>query len=175
MATNQELVGIFRNESYEQLFLNASIMSASVTNNSKLMTHPLENGSQVGDHQIFELIRISIPIVLSSSDYVSVYRNIEKGFRSNELYTIQTKVSVYKNMVIESMPHEETVESGIRLILSFIEFLEQKTAIGIAPKYPKDSPTTKKGVQNGGNGENAKDGDVSEDKKTSFLKGLYSK
>lgn len=173
MATNQDLVGIFANESYEQLFLNASLMSVSVVNNSKLMTHPLEDGSQVGDHQIFELIRISVPVVLSSADFVTVYRNIEKSFRKNTLYTIQTKVSVYKNMLIESMPHEETVESGIRLVLSFIEFLEQKTAVGIAPKYPKDTPTTKKGVQNGGNGESSKGNDDAPEKKTSFIKGLY--
>lgn len=169
MAANEELIGIFSNENYEQVFLNASLMNLGVTNQSKIMTHPLEDGSEKSDHQIFELIKISIQIILSSEDYVSVYQNIEKGYRTHTLYTIQTKVNVYKNMMIDSMPHEETVETGVRLVLNFTQFEEIKTAVGIAPKYPKDSNTNKKGVQNGNQGNSN-----SEEKRKTFVKGLYS-
>lgn len=171
MARSEDLIGIFSNENYEQLFINASLMKVTVTESSQIMTHPVEDGSRVSDHQIFDLIKISIPIVLSSDDFISVFQSIQKGYKSSTLYTIQTKVSVYKNMMIDSLPHEETVESGIRLMLTLTEFNEQVTSVGtapnVAPKSAKDSNTIKRGVQNGKTVEN-------EEKKTSIIKGIYS-
>jgi len=166
MARSEELIGIFNNDNFEQLFNNASIMSVSVEDSSQVMSHPLEDGSKTSDHQVFDLIRIQIPIILSSTDFVSVYQSIDKGYKNSTLYTIQTKVSVYKNMIIDSKPHQETVESGIRLALSFTQFDTKKANVSINPKYASDSNTSNRGVQNGTS--------VSDEKRTSILGGLVS-
>lgn len=162
----EEIVGIFDSETFEQVFTNASLMSASVDDTSQVMTHPVEDGSKVSDHQVFDLIKISIPMVLSSTDFVSVYQSIDKAYKNSTLFTIQTKISVYKNMIINSKPHEETVESGIRMVLSFTEFREEGTTVTFSPKYAGNGNTSKRGVESG-NG-------VSDEKRTSIIGGFLS-
>lgn len=166
----EELVGIFNNDNFEQLFVNAKPLQASIKEDSTVMTHPLEDGSKVADHQVFNLVQIDIPVILSSNDFVSVYQSINKAFKDNTLFTVQTKVNTYKNMIIQSMPREETVNSGIPINLSLVEFKVAQTITTIAPKYPKDTNTIKRGVQNS----NSTNTQVSEDKKTSILAGIIS-
>ena len=144
----ETVVGIF-DDSFEQLFLGATIMSAEINDTSKLMTHPLEDGSSVSDHQVFNLKSIKIPLIISSDDFVTVFQDIDKAYKKNTLFTIQTKVNIYKNMVIESKPHSESVLGGVRMVLSFTEFRTAGTAVKIKPKYPKDGDTKKSGNQSG--------------------------
>jgi hypothetical protein len=158
----EEIVGIFNSE-FEQLFLDAVIMSAEVTEDSRVMTHPLEDGSEVSDHQVFNLISISMPVILSNDNYVNAYKEIEKSYKENELFTIQTKVSVYKNMILNSKPYSQNKDGGVRMTLSFTQFNTATTAVKFKPKNPPDSNTKKRGVQNG-----------KPVHKDSIFKGLYS-
>ena len=105
LSSSEQLTGIFDNDTYEQLFADAICTSLNIKDTSQLMTHPLEDGSKTADHQVFDLIKISMILQLSKINYNIVFENIDTAYISSTLLTIQTKVNVYKNMLIESKPH----------------------------------------------------------------------
>lgn len=158
----EEIIGIFNSE-FEQLFTDAIIMSAEVKDSSRVMTHPLEDGSETSDHQIFDLISLSMPVVLSNENFVNAYKEIDKAYRDGELFTIQTRVAVYKNMIINSKPYSQNKDGGVRMTLSFTQFNTATTAVKFKPKNPPDSNTKKRGVQSG-----------TPVQKETVLKGLFS-
>lgn len=149
LSTSEQLTGIFDNDTYEQLFTDAICLKTSLKDTSQLMTHPLEDGSKTADHQVFDLIKISMILQLSKINYNIVFENIDTAYRSSTLLTIQTKVNVYKNMLIESKPHVESSQSGVIINLDLTQFDVSSTDTVYNPKFDKDKSTSKKGVQNG--------------------------
>ena len=149
LSSSEQLTGIFDNDTYEQLFADAICTSLNIKDTSQLMTHPLEDGSKTADHQVFDLIKISMILQLSKINYNIVFENIDTAYRSSTLLTIQTKVNVYKNMLIESKPHVESSKSGIIINLDLTQFNVLSTDTVYNPKFDKDKSTAKKGIQNG--------------------------
>ena len=162
----ETIVGIFDNETFEQMFVNAGIINSDINNSSQVISHPLEDGSKTSDHQVYNLIKISMTVRLSDNDFVSTHQSISKSYNNSVKHTIQTKVNVYKNMVIESMPHSETSESGVVMNISFVEFKSAATASTYVPKYASDSNSVDRGVQ--------RSSSVTEDKKQSILSKVFS-
>jgi hypothetical protein len=149
LSSSEQLTGIFDNDTYEQLFVDAICTSINISDNSELMTHPLEDGSKTADHQVFDLIKISMILQLSKANYNIVFENIDTAYRSSTLLTIQTKVNVYKNMLIESKPHVESSKSGIIINLDLMQFNVLSTNTIYNAKFDEDKSTSKKGIQNG--------------------------
>lgn len=146
-------VAIFKSD-FTQAFSKARPLNLAVALNSKVMTHPLEDGSQVSDHIIKELTQLEISLLLSSSDYLSVYQDIKNAYEKNELFSIQTKTDIFNDMVIQKIPQTQTpnLYNALQINLSFIEFRKVKAIVrsGIGtPRKAKDSNTANTGKQQG--------------------------
>jgi hypothetical protein len=102
---SQDVVGIF-DADFNQLVPEGRPIKATVTMPSKLMEHPLEDGSTVSDHRIFQPTEIEFSLI---ADYELAQR-FEAIYRQTDTITVQTRAATYDDMVIESMSHDETVE-----------------------------------------------------------------
>ena len=149
LPSRQQLVGIFDNTNFDVLFDDAICTDLKVDDNSSVMSHPLENGSKVSDHQVFDLIKISMVLNLSKKDYNLVFENIDAAYRSSTLLTIQTKVNIYKDMLIEAKPHEEGNYQGVIMNLSLKQGGDVSDVVVYNPQFEADSNTIKKGLQSG--------------------------
>jgi hypothetical protein len=104
-----DVVGIYDNDTYDQLFSTARPVKANIKRDAKVMSHPIEQGALVQDFMIFQPVEIELSLILASDgEYQAVYKAIEACFLSGNLVSIQTKANVFPNMLIEAMPHEES-------------------------------------------------------------------
>jgi hypothetical protein len=149
LPSSQQLVGIYDNTNFGILFDAAICTGLKAHDNSSVMSHPLENGSKVSDHQVFDLIKISMVLNLSKKDYNLVFENIDTAYRSSTLLTIQTKVNIYKDMLIEAKPHEEGNYQGVIMNLSLKQGSDVSDVVVYNPQFEADSNTIKKGLQSG--------------------------
>lgn len=106
---------------FNQVFTEARPMKAMVNESSKTMEHPVETGITITDHRIILPIEIELSMVLASDAYRSVYEQIKQLFLDATLLTVQTKAGTHQNMIIESLPRDESpdmftaVAVGLRL------------------------------------------------------------
>lgn len=137
-------------ESLTQVFELARPMKAVVKEEAKMMEHPIETGAVVTDHRILLPVEIQLSLVLSSEEYRDVYQQIRELFHAGELLTVQTRTGSYPDMVIQSMPHEETPDmaDGTTLALSLREtqFVEPQFS-DLKVSKPADGNTVKRGEQ----------------------------
>lgn len=146
---SQDVTGVF-DESFNQYFKDARTMKVSVTKDKKVMEHPVEDGSTISDHVIFNPIEIELVIFTRAGLEKQVYAQIDTLFKSNKLVTIQTRVDSYKNMLMQGMPHEETTDmvDVVAIVQKFKETRLVKLAyVSAAPKAKKNSDTVKRGEQ----------------------------
>lgn len=94
----------------EQLFAAAEIMKANVLPASKTMDHPLEDGSPVSDYRIILPVVIDLGILVSAQDFDSTYAQITLAFLAGSYLTVRTNADTFENLIIESMPSDETPE-----------------------------------------------------------------
>lgn len=106
-ANATDLVGVF-DSSFNQVFDLARPLKLSVNTQSKLMDHPIEDGSTITDFRIIPPIELELSLVCTSRDYISVYQQIKTLYSSGALLIVFSKVETYLNMMIQAMPHEET-------------------------------------------------------------------
>lgn len=103
-----DVVGIYDNVTYEQLFQTARPMKANISRTRKVMEHPIETGSLVQDFAITMPVEIELSLMLTGDDYPVVYQIIKGYFMTGTQVSVQTKADVFPNMLIQAMPHEET-------------------------------------------------------------------
>lgn len=136
----------------EEVLADASIISCRVDDQSKLMEHPIESGAKISDHKVFEPRSIELTIALTSNGYASEYRQLFNLYRDCTIMKLQTKAQVYNNLQIESIPHEEKVETMNRMIFN----LKLKEAIVVTAQFvaavtqkrrAPDKPTVEAGQQ----------------------------
>ncbi len=143
-----DYVAIF-DENLAQVFREARALKATVKETSELMKHPLETGSVIIDHRIILPIEIDLSVIIQSEDYQSVYQQIRQYYQNGTFLIIQTKTGVYENMVIASMPHDETTEMydtvPIALRLREVQFVEPQ--FGIQPAAATNQTTVARGTQ----------------------------
>lgn len=102
-----DVVGIYDAE-FNQLFETARAIKASVKEDSKLMEHPVENGATITDYSIILPIEIELSMIAAGVEaYRAVYNQIKQAFVSRSVLVVQTWTGLYRNMLIQSMPHEE--------------------------------------------------------------------
>lgn len=150
-----DVVGIFDEEG-AQLVPEGRPIKASVTEASKLLEHPLEDGSSVSDHRIFMPVEIEMTIICDfdlRQRYAAIYRD-------TETVTIQTNGGSFDSMCIESMSHDETAEVFDRLpiVLKFKEAvfvqaqfqaLPAKSVAATGTQGKRNASTVKRGEQSG--------------------------
>ena len=131
-------------------FNNISILSVDVQNPSKIMTTPVEDGRLVADSKIIMPKRANVKIGLPSAvgdDYLAVlnsvasgvadiatgnapsplYEKVMKGityaYNKSIPFNIKTKTDLLQNMILTGYPHNFTVDTLYRVILT-LEFEE---------------------------------------------------
>ena len=145
-----DTVAIF-DQDYNQLFINARAIKATVKEESKVMEHPIETGATIVDHRIILPTEIELALILLSTDYQSVYHQIREYYYNSTLMTIQTRSGIYPNQMIQGMPHEEdpTQYDVLTLILSLKQVQFAVAQYGTTPKAPANLNTSNRGTQQG--------------------------
>jgi hypothetical protein len=97
---------------FAPLFSAARPLTASVYEFADVMEHPLETGSVIADHIVFQPIEIELPLLcVGEVAYRSTYAAIRTTFAAGTLLTIRTRTGSYPRMVITDMPHDETPDA----------------------------------------------------------------
>lgn len=148
----QDVIAVLTQD-FSQVFVDARAIKLSIDQSSKVMTHPVEDGSTVTDHRVVEPVGAELSVICSSGDYPSVYQQIRELFKQGTLLIVQTRVDSYSNMLIEKIPHEETsdVFDGIAMSITLreVKFVTAQYS-SLPPRkvvQQKDSDTAKRGQQ----------------------------
>lgn len=145
-----DYVAIF-DQDYNQLFVHARAIKATVKEEAKVMEHPVETGATIVDHRIILPTEIELALILLSDDYVNTYNQIKDIFLNSTLLIVQTKSGIYQNQLIESMPHQEDPAQYDVLTLALttkqVQFVTAQ--YGTTPKNASNKNTSSRGTQQG--------------------------
>lgn len=152
-----------------QVFSLARPVKATVKEESKVMEHPVEDGSTITDHRVLLPVEIELALVLSSEEYRDVYQEIRELWANADLLTVQTRTGNYGNMIIYAMPHDETTDmtSGVAIGLKLKEVRLVEANIG---KLPAEAVQSSKNTSKTDRGQQAAQADKAPEKKKSLLK-----
>ena len=136
-------------QNYNLVFPDAIPMKAVVKEHARAMEHPLETGSIITDHRIILPVEIEIPLIITAQNYQATYQIIKQLFLSSTLLMVQTRTSVYPNLMIKDMPHEETPDmfNAVTLALTFKEVLFAVPVSNFAPADPTKADAVVQGQQ----------------------------
>lgn len=138
---------------FNQLFQLARPMKCNVNVQSKLMSHPVENGSLITDFRIVLPTEIELGMIIGGDEYRSVYQEIKTAYLNADALIIQTRADTYLNMVIEAIPHDESPDmfDAIPVALRFKEAIlinvQYQALTPAAVATPSDQSTVKRGEQ----------------------------
>jgi hypothetical protein len=105
-----DVVAVVDPDAGTQVFVGAEIMKCNVAVMSRIMDHPLENGSPVSDYKILLPVTIELGILIDSTQQNGIYDEIYAAYANSTFLTVRTNADTYSNMVIEALPHDETPE-----------------------------------------------------------------
>lgn len=166
---NTDIVGIYSQDEngspLEQIVTDANIMRASVNIQSRVFRHPLADGSTRVDHIIKLPVEIELALIVTNKRRLfgnlvsfnepipsNILRNIYGTFfeyyKNVRLLAVQTRASYYANMIVQAMPHQETVEvyNGIMLVIKLQETEFALPSVGVfSPADPTQSNTQERG------------------------------
>lgn len=111
-APTQDLVAILDADNFTQLFSTSSPMRVSVREEKKATRFQVEDGTDRSDHVVDLAVEIAIDLIIEDQDARDGYEQIRQAWSSKRLVIVQTKVSSYDSMLIESIPHDEVPELG---------------------------------------------------------------
>jgi len=103
-----DVVAILDQSTLKQVFSGFSPVKAEVKEWSKVMDYPVETGAIWSDHKIDLPTEITMTGIIPESEYGAAYIAIRSAWKNATPLSVQTRTGIYKNMVISSMPHEET-------------------------------------------------------------------
>lgn len=152
MSIVVDVVGVF-DSGFNQLFPDARAIKASIKEDAKTMEHPIEDGEVITDYRIINPVEINLSLILRPETVEDTYKLIKSYFLGEELLTVQTKVDVYSNMVVQAMPHEEdsALQNTITLAFSVKEAIIVEAQFGQLPPTSVakkgDSSTVDRGQQ----------------------------
>lgn len=144
-----ETVTAVYDSKFNPMFATATSMRVQMTEDAKVMTHPLENGSQITDHIVINPIKLDLVMILPVDEYKNVYQAIRTAFRTGKLFTVVTKTGTYPSMLLSGIPHEENPDMMNRVAMN-LQFDEAKfVAVTYTPGPRKSSnkTTVKRGEQ----------------------------
>lgn len=146
-----DVVGVF-NSNFQQVFENARPVKALVRNYEKVMEHPIETGQVISDYKVDMPIEVYLSVIVTARYYRDVYQEILALKKTAELLSIQTRATIYNDMIISDMPHEETTElyDTLTIALKFRQVQIAKVTTTYAPKDETRADTKPRGEQNTG-------------------------
>lgn len=148
--TPADIVAILNAETGEQVFGSARPLNASVYEAAKAMSHPLENGSAVIDHIVYDPIEIDFSLRVTT-DPSAILAEIRELFRAGTLLTVQTRSGTYDDQFITALPTDERAERAavvdIDLRLQQAVFLETQYAGAVAPVTRANTGSTPRRAQ----------------------------
>ena len=130
MTTTVDVTGVFTPE-FVQVFASARSVNASVFVSSKLMEHPVENGSARTDFRIIVPVEVTLGVILDPENYKQTYAQVRTIFNAGDSLTVQTKSASYQNMMIQEMPHEESPDYFDTLVMT----IKLKEVILVQTRY----------------------------------------
>lgn len=171
---NIDVTGIF-NEDFEQVFVEARAMKADVSRASRVMRHPLENGSSIADHRVIEPNEITLLMFLPNDLFRDLYAQLATAFVTAQKFTVQTKVGSFPDMFISEMPHEETPEfvDLVQVLVKLTEVTFLTMQFEAAPVRPAPNKSASKSTVK--RGEQAPKADPPTEKKSSVAYGWFNK
>ena len=132
-------------------------MYAEVKESSRVMEHPLENGSVVADHQVQMPVEIRLQIVMPYYLYDDIVEDLRRLKQNGTLVSVHCRGGVYTDMVFVDIPHNERAENVSRL--SFDCTLRQAMLVNPSGEnvslseadvqQPANSSTVKSGLKQG--------------------------
>lgn len=172
-----EVVAILDAESFEVLFDGANIMGLDILDEKKYTQYQVEDGSSRSDHSIKLPIAISGRMVISQNTR-EVFETLRQAYADDRILIIQSRVASYESMVIEAIPHSETIDNllGVTVDIRFAEWRTVRPVYGELPlgttRNPAQSSTIPRGQQQTTNADGA-EGESSR-RKGSVLSGLFN-
>lgn len=169
----QPRVAILDAETLIPIFTSASPMRVTVHQEKRPTKFAVEDGTDRSDHVVKELTEVTIDFLLTE-DTRNSYAELRQAFDENRLVTVQTKVDTIENMLIVSMPREETprLGSSVAIPIRLQEWVEVKPEEGeisqnqVASK--EQSSTVKRGQVKG------TEANTEQKQKGSILSGWFS-
>lgn len=152
-----DVVGIYDGQTLQQVFANARPLKAFVRESNKVMEYPVETGVTLSDHKITMPKQIEILLIIPARFYASTYQQIANAAINATLLTVQTRAGIYRNMIIESYPHEEDTNlyDAMTMSLRMREVLfvapssiaQPPAPAGYSPIDPTNEDTVRRGQQ----------------------------
>lgn len=161
-----DVVGVFDAQG-NQVFEGASVMRAEVDEHKNLMQHPVESARTITDHVVIEPTEMTFYLVPSPNEYRNIYQEIKSLYDRSTLLTVQTRVDVHTNILIEAIPREETPEvyNTVTIEMKMREvLLVSGRVVDLSPDNvtnPTDASTVRRGQQTGAEGTAAQTQDSS--------------
>jgi|SRR5690625_79249 len=150
-STGYTTVAVLDNDTLQPLFQSAHPMRIAVDNEKEVTRWEVETGEERNDHVIDRAIEISVDFVLASADDVAQFNEIQDTYADLKLVTIQTRMRSYENMLMQAVPHDESIEVGATVNARFIEWREITPEYGEAndgdfdAEEPQSQPTKEQG------------------------------
>lgn len=155
IESTKELIGVFDN-SFNLLLEGSVITGLNVSEDAKIFTHPLEDGTSIADHKIRTPIEINMAMVLPRDSYLDLYAKLRVMFQGDATFTVQTRSATYKGMALQKMPHDESADmmDVLPMALTFVQAKFVTTQFQALPaskaKNKRDQSTIKRGQQQEG-------------------------
>lgn len=118
------------------LFHSASPMRVSIREEKRATKFQVESGEVRNDHVIDLPTEIVVDFLIAGDEARSQYANLVTKYHAKEPVIIQTRLTSYDNMLIESIGREEIADiaEGSTMSVRFIEWRE------ITPEYGELTP-----------------------------------
>ena len=125
-TTRVDVVKVLNQDTGLQVFAGARPMKAKVRETARVMRYPVETGASLSDHIVFNPTEIMMEMLIPSDEYTGAYVEIRQLWKSATALTVQTRTGIYKNMLIEEMPHEEDPDmfTAVPMLLRLSEAIQ---------------------------------------------------
>lgn len=122
-------------ENGRQVFETARAVRAACQDDSELFQHPLETGNKITDYKIDKPKVVQLGVVIPIDDFTGTYKQLVDAKKAGTTFSVQTQARVYENMVIQSMPHEESEQWGdcLAVSITFVEVQWYKATVEMLP------------------------------------------
>lgn len=148
-----DVVGVY--DGFDQVYAAARPLKALLRETSRVMEHPAETGVVLADHHVINPVEIDLPVVIPARSYAATYQQIKADFLAATLLTVKTPVTVYENMILADIPHEEdpeyfnavTMLLRLRQVIYFVPGAAQTLPANYSPEDPADQDTVQSGLQ----------------------------
>lgn len=120
-----DIVAIIDQETLQQVFEKARPIKATIKETAKVMDYPVETGVVLSDHKITNPNEIEMVFIIGYDDYSSAYQAMRNAWLNATSLSVQTRTGTYRNMIIQSLPHEENPEmyNAVQITVMFREVI----------------------------------------------------